>query len=372
MLILYLYILGGYAVTQSNQPLYLYIGSYAEAEDAGVYVYEFDEAVGSMKRIQEVSGLRNPTFLNVHPQADKLYAITEAVNEAGKKVGAAVAFSIDKATGKLAELNREVNVDNTLCHIQRDDAFPYVIVSSYHGGKVGLIRLHEEGTVGALVDEQQHLASETRHADAVPHVHSAFFSPDNRYLLVNDLGLDMIRTYKLDVEAGKLTATQDTYTVQGAGPRHLVFHPEGTFVFVIHELNSTIVSYRYDAENGSLTEVQSVSTLPEGYSGGNSTAEIAISKDGRFLYGSNRGHDSIVVIEINQENGQLNIVDYVSVEGKHPRHFALTPSGEYLIAANRDTDNLTVFRVDQATGRITFTGVAETISKPVCVKPVYL
>ena len=359
-------------MTQFNQSLYLYIGSYAEAEDAGVYVYEFDEATGSMKRIQEISGLRNPTFLNIHPKVDKLYSITEAMNAEGKKIGAAVSFAIDKATGNLTELNREVNMDNTLCHIQRDDAFPYLIVSSYHGGKVGLVELKENATLGAVVDEQQHLASETRHADAVPHVHSAFFSPDNRYLLVNDLGLDLIRTYKLDAEAGKLTAVQDTYTAQGAGPRHLVFHPDAAFVFVIHELNSTIVSYRYDTEKGSLTEVQTVSTLPDGYTGSNGTAEIAISQDGRFLYGSNRGHDSIVIMEINQESGELKVVDYVAVEGKHPRHFALTPSGEYLIAANRDTDNLTVFRVDQVTGRITFTGIAETVSKPVCVKPVYL
>ncbi|ANS73927.1 3-carboxymuconate cyclase [Paenibacillus yonginensis] len=359
-------------MANSNPNLYLFIGSYAEADGPGVYVYKFNESTGELAQIQEISGLKNPTFLNVDPSAHKLYSIAETVNAEGKKAGEAVAFSIDPATGRLAELNRNINMDNTLCHIQRVDEFGYAFVSSYHGGKVGAVKLNEDGTVGKLTDEKHHEPLEGQPADAVSHVHSAFFSPDKKYLLVNDLGLDLIRTYKFDAASGTLTFHGDTRTAQGAGPRHLAFHPSKPYVFVIHELNSTIVSYRYEAESGALTEIQSVSTLPAGFEGSNGTAEIAVSKDGRFVYGSNRGHDSIVIMAVDQATGELSVVDYVSTEGGHPRHFALTPSGDYLIAANRDGNNLVVFSVNKETGLIQATGVTAAVSKPVCVQPFYL
>lgn len=354
-------------MTKYPSSLYLYIGSYAEADGPGVYVYQFDQADGSLKRLQEISGLKNPTFLNVDPENGKLYSIAETVNGEGNKTGEAVAFAIDPNSGRLTELNREINLDQSLCHIQRDDQFPYVIVSSYHGGKVGLVKLEADGRLGQLTDEKHHQPLEGQQ-DAVSHVHSAFFSPDKKFLFVNDLGLDYIRAYKIDPAQGKLVYHGDTRTAAGAGPRHLAFHPSRPLVFGINELNSTIVSYRYDAEAGTLKELQALSTLPPDYTGENGTAEIVVSRDGRFLYGSNRGHDSIVIMSIG-DNGELGIVDYVSVEGKHPRHFTLTPNGDYLIAASRDTNNLTVFRVDQQSGRLEFTGISETVSKPVCVVP---
>nr|WP_237690677.1 lactonase family protein [Paenibacillus caui] len=352
--------------------MYLFIGSYAEAEGPGVYVYELDESSGGLNRLQEVKGLKNPTFLNVDAKGKKLYSISETLSESGKRIGECVAFSINGSTGQLAELNREINLDNTLCHIQRDEPYDYAIVSSYHGGKIGLIKLQEDGKLGILTDAKHHEAAERHAKDAVSHVHSAYFSPDKRFLFVNDLGLDFVRAYKLDAEQGKLVFHGDTVTAEGAGPRHLVFHPSEPYAFVINELNSTIASYRYDGEAGTLTEIQSVSTLPAGYEGDNATAEIAVSKDGRFLYGSNRGHDSIVILSIDTSTGGLSVVDCVSTEGSHPRHFALTPDGAFLVAANRDTNNLTVFRVDQASGKLQYTGVSETVSKPVCVQPVYI
>ncbi|WP_138496321.1 lactonase family protein [Paenibacillus pinistramenti] len=359
-------------MTQSSEKLYLFIGSYAEAEGPGVYVYEFNEASGELTAVQEIAGLKNPTFLNVDAKNKRLYSIAETVTPEGKKAGAAAAYSIDGATGRLTELNREINLDNTLCHIQRVDEFNYAFVSSYHGGKVGAVKLNEDGTLGSLTDEKQHEPLAGQAPDKVSHVHSAFFSPDRQYLFVNDLGLDLVRAYKFDPETGRLTFHGDTKTAEGAGPRHLAFHPSEPYVFVIHELNSTIVSYRYDAGSGSLTEIQAVSTLPAGYEGQNGTAEIAVSKDGRFVYGSNRGHDSIVIMAVDAATGKLSVVDYVSTEGGHPRHFALTPSGDYLIAANRDGNNLVVFRVDKETGKIAATGVTTSLSKPVCVQPVYL
>lgn len=359
-------------MTNSKASLYLYIGSYAEAEGSGVYVYEFNPANGELTRVQEIGGLKNPTFLNVDPAGRKLYSIAETVNGEGRKIGEAVSFAIDPADGRLSELNRENNVGNTLCHIQRDGQFPYAIVSSYHGGIVGLVHLEADGKVGKLADANRHEPLPGQPEGTVSHVHSAFFSPDKRFLFVNDLGLDLIRSYRLDAAAGKLIPHGDIRTAQGAGPRHLTFHPEQPLAFVINELNSTVASYRYDGEAGTLTEIQSLSTLPEDYKGDNGTAEIAVSRDGRFLYGSNRGHDSIVIMSVDAATGKLAVIDYVSTEGKHPRHFTLTPDGDFLIAANRDTNNLTVFRVDQATGKLEYAGISETVSKPVCVVPVEL
>jgi 6-phosphogluconolactonase len=359
-------------VSSSNEKLYLFVGSYAEAEEPGVYVYEMNEATGELLPVQQMAGLKNPTFLNVDAKSDKLYSIAETVSQEGKKVGETVAFALDRATGTLTELNREINLDNTLCHIQRSEGLPYVFVSSYHGGKIGAVKLNADGTAGLLTDEHHHTALADQPADKISHVHSAFFSPDQRYIFVNDLGLDLIRAYRFDSATGKLAFQGDTQTAEGAGPRHLVFHPSAPYVFVIHELNSTIVSYHYEAETGTLTAIQTVSTLPAGYEGQNGTAEITISKDGRFVYGSNRGHDSIVIMAVDAATGQLSVVDYVSTEGGHPRHFALTPNGNYLVAANRDGNNLVVFQVNQETGGLTPSGMTASLSKPVCVQPIYL
>ncbi|AWB44221.1 3-carboxymuconate cyclase [Paenibacillus sp. CAA11] len=356
-----------------DQKLLLFIGSYAEAENSGVYVYEMNEETGSLTRRDEVSGLKNPTFLNVDTAERRLYSIGESALESGGKAAEAVAFSIDGTSGKLTELNREVNLDATTCHINRDSSNQVLIVSSYHGGKVGLVQLEKDGRVGKLLDEKQHegRGAHPERQDR-PHVHSAFFSPDERFLFVNDLGLDIVRAYTVDLEQGKLHFHADIKTEPGAGPRHLAFHPSGNYVYVMNEVNSTIASFRYEAATGHMEAVQVVSTLPDDFEGENTTAEIAVSQDGRFVYGSNRGHDSLVVYAVDDKTGELTLVERISSEGAHPRHFALSPNGNHLIAANRDTNNLVTFKVDKESGRLKFTGVSEEVSKPVCVKPVYM
>nr|WP_213618944.1 lactonase family protein [Paenibacillus sp. J22TS3] len=350
--------------------LLLFIGSYAEAEGPGVYVYELNEDNGALNRLDQVSGLANPTFLNVDAANHKLYAITEAKVD-GNKGGAVASFEIDSASGKLQVLNREANLGSTTCHINRSKDNRYLVVSSYHGGTVGLIELLSDGTVGRLLDTKQHTGQGTNpERQEKPHVHSAFFSPDGRYLFVSDLGIDVVRTYTINEESRSLEFHADTLLPPGSGPRHLTFHPSGEYVYVINEVNSTIAAFSYDKSSGKLSALEVVSTLPEGYQGENITAEIAVSCDGRYLYGSNRGHDSIVVYQINPDTGKLSYVEHVSTEGGHPRHFALTPEGKLLVVANRDSNNLTVFRVDVETGRLTFTGETAEVSKPVCVQPV--
>ncbi|MCA0758006.1 lactonase family protein [Paenibacillus sp. N4] len=360
-------------VAVEQQRLLIFAGSYAEAEDNGVYVYSFDEQTGTLTLTDEFSGLKNPTFLNVDTERSLLYSISETVSPEGKKVGEAAAFAIDAANGKLRLLNRKVTVESTTCHIQRDAASRYLTVTSYHGGMIGLLGIGEDGGVGELLDVRQHEGS-SRHPERQdrPHPHSSFYSPDGRYLLVSDLGLDRVVTYSVDEEKLQLVKRSEAVLHPGAGPRHLTFHPNGKFVFVINEVDSTITSFTYDSDNGQLTEVETVSTLPEGLQEENSCAEIAISSDGQFLYGSNRGHDSIVVFAVDGQSGRLTLVQHISTEGGHPRHFALTPNGRYLLAANRDSDNIVTFTVDRESGKLAYTGRQVRVSKPVCLVPVYI
>lgn len=357
----------------TEQKLIVFVGSYAEAEDPGVYAYDFNESTGTFTLLDKVSGLKNPTFLNVDETNRIIYSISETTGAHGTKVGEAVSFRIHPNTSELLELNRQVTTDATTCHITRDAQNEYLVVSSYHGGKVGLLSLSEDGQIKKLLDVKQH---EGHGADPIrqdrPHVHSAFFSPDNRYLFVCDLGLDLIRTYSINKTDNILEVQGDTVTAPGSGPRHLTFHPSNKFVYVINEVNSTISSFAYDQATGKLSPIATVPTLPVDYLGENTCAEIAVSQDGKFLYGSNRGHDSVVVYQLDPNDGSMAYIEHVSTEGEHPRHFALTPSGRHLIVANRDTNNLALFEVDTVTGKLQYTGQSISVSKPVCVKPVYL
>jgi len=352
--------------------LFVFVGSYAESEDSGVYVYTLDEATGQLTRVDEVAGLKNPTFLNVDLDQHKLYAISETLSEEGAKIGEIVAFTVDSTTGALKLINRKNSVQSTTCHIQRDSEGKFLTVTSYHGGMIGLISIEQDGSLGELLDVKQHVGHSVHPNQDRPHPHSSFFSPDGKYLFVQDLGLDIIQAYSIDSDKQQLIKKGTTHLHPGAGPRHLTFHPHGTYAFVINELDSSITSFTYDAENGELKKQETVPTLPDDFTGENGCAEITISQDGKFVYGSNRGHDSIVIYAFDEATGKLNLVEHVSCEGGHPRHFAITPNGDYLIVANRDTNNLVTFRMDQESGRLQYTGISETVSKPVCVLPYYL
>ncbi|WP_028610728.1 lactonase family protein [Paenibacillus harenae] len=358
-------------MTTEQQRLLVFAGSYAETEESGVYVYALDEEWGTLTLQDEFAGLKNPTFLNVDAGKKILYSISETVSEDGRKVGEAASFAIDGVDGKLRLLNRAVTVDSTTCHIQRDADSRYLTVVSYHGGMVGLIRIAEDGTVGEMLDVRQH-EGHSVHPERQdrPHPHSAMYSPDGRYLFVQDLGLDLIVTYAID--NGKFIRHGEVKLHPGAGPRHLSFHPNGKFAYVINEVDSSITSFTYDDASGRLDATGTVNTLPADFDGENTCAEITVSKDGKFVYGSNRGHDSIVVFASDEQTGLLTLVQHVPSGGGHPRHFALTPNGRYLLAANRDSDNIVTFAVDRESGTLESTGKSTQVSKPVCVLPAYL
>ncbi|WP_379133568.1 lactonase family protein [Paenibacillus sp. sgz500958] len=357
--------------------LLLFTGSYSSAGDSGVQVFEFNgQEGGTLRLLHEISGITNPTFLNVDPAGNRLYAIGEIPNGQGGKEGEVAAYAIDNTTGRLTELTRTTTMpalgssQTTTCHVSRDLNNQYLVVCSYHGGMIGLISLDGEGKPQRLCDTVVH-SGHGAHPERQdrPHPHSAIFSPDGRFVWVSDLGLDVIRGYSINREKDTLELHAETAMHPGAGPRHLAFHPDGNSAYVINEVDSTITSFTYDQEGGTLQPVMTTSTLPAGFSGENTCAEIALSPDGRFLYGSNRGADNIVIYEVDAASGHFTLVEHVSTQGGHPRHFTITPEGAYLIAANRDGNNLVVFARDQDTGMLTFTGNTAKLSKPVCVKP---
>ncbi|RJX37696.1 lactonase family protein [Paenibacillus pinisoli] len=355
-----------------QRQLLVFTGSYAEASDQGLRVFRLDESSGQLTETGSYAGLKNPTFIHVDAERKLLYSISEGVNADGQKAGEAASFRIDVQEGTLRRISQRLTVAGTTCHIQRDQGNRFLTVTSYHGGMTGLLRIEGDGSIGELADVRQHEGSsvDAERQDR-PHPHSSFYSPDGRFLLVQDLGLDVIAVYRLDAEEGKLVAHDTVKLHGGAGPRHLTFHPSGKFAFVINELDSSITSLAYDASEGKLEVLGTVSTLPADYTGENGTAEIAISGDGRYLYGSNRGHDSIVVFGVNPENGSLSLIQHISSGGGHPRHFSLTPNGQYLLAANRDANNIVTFRVDAEKGTLQATGYEAEATKPVCVIPVY-
>ncbi|GFN31747.1 lactonase family protein [Paenibacillus xylaniclasticus] len=358
-------------MTNATNRMLVFTGSYADTTGSGLYVYQFDEEKEQLTLLHEYGGLKNPTFLNVDLQNNRLYAITEGVSESGAKTGDAAAYDIDPVSGALTMLNRGQTVDSTTCHIARDKDSKHIIVTSYHGGMVGLVGLTEDGQIGERLDSKQHDGKGTHpERQDRPHPHSSTFSPDGRFVYVQDLGLDVIVQYAIDND--KLVRIGETVLHPGAGPRHMTFHPNAPYTFVINEVDSTVTVFKHDAQSGSLTAVQTISTLPpEGFDGENTCAEITVSRDGRFVYGSNRGHDSIVVYSFDEAAGTLAVLQIVSVEGRHPRHFALTPSGNHLLAANKDSNNITVFRVNRDTGAIAYTGSSAALSMPVCVLPCY-
>lgn len=349
----------------------VYVGSYAEKHESGIEVFEFNEQTGQLTKTGEYVGLKNPTFLNVDVANKQLYAISEIVNEDGSKSGEVARFTIDTEAGTLTFAESMPSETASTCHVQRDQAGQFLTVTSYHGGTIALIQLNSDGSFGKVVDVAKHSGTsvDPERQDR-PHPHSSFYSPDGKYLFVQDLGLDLIVGYSVNQQNGKLTRVNETKLAPGSGPRHLTFHPSAPYAYVINELNSTVTVFEYDASIGELTEIQTLSTLPADFVGENGCAEITISADGKFVYGSNRGHDSIVVYEVNGKDGKLTTIQHISTAGGHPRHFALTPNGEYLLVANRDGNNIVTFKCNANNGLLENTGVEVQSSKPVCVLPV--
>lgn len=355
-------------LNNNDKKILAFIGSYADSKDPGVYVYQYDANTGMLDHSDETAGLQNPTFLTVNEATSKLYAITESLSTDNQRIGAAAAYDIDRTTSKLTLLNKENTVPATTCHIVLDQTGQVAIVSSYHGGMIGLSPVLEDGTLGKITDIHYHKSTVGTKLDHQARAHSVFIDHTNRFAVSCDLGLNRLFIYKLDADANRLILHKEIVVADGSGPRHFAFHPTLPYGYVINELNATIIAYSYDGEQGELAQIQTVSTLPDDYQGENGCADIHISPDGKFLYGSNRGHDSIVVYAIDPITGQLTVVEYAPTMGGHPRNFAISPDGKFLLVANRDSNNIVTFSRHEHTGKLTPTGSVTTVSKPVVIK----
>lgn len=351
----------------------VYFGTYTRSKSKGIYVSRFSTSDGKLTPPELAGEMDNPSSVALHPSGKFLYAVAEVDTYQGQQSGFVAGFSIDRTSGNLTPINQAATRGGGPCHLAVDETGMNVLVANYGGGSVACFPVKPDGSLSAASAFDQHTGSgPNRSRQAGPHAHQVVLSPDNRFAFVPDLGLDSVFIYRFDAANGTLTANDPPVAklAPGAGPRHFAFRPKGKFAYVICELTSMIAEFSYNAKIGALKELQTVSTLPKDFKGTSSTAEIAVHPNGRFLYGSNRGHDSIAVFAVDSSKGALTLVDHVPTQGKNPRSFAIDPSGRFLLAANQDTDDVAGFRVDQKTGRLTPTGQTIEVGAPVAI--VYL
>lgn len=355
--------------SKSDQ-FYLYIGAYTDSDEEGIYVYKFDATDGEFEYLSTTKGVKNPSYLAINSKNKLLIAVNELDDFNGEKSGAVSSFVIN-SNGSLKPLNMVASGGGAPCYVSIDKAAKWAMVANYNGGNVSIFPIEKDGMLKPYADLKQHFGVESLNGKkSIPHAHAIVYAPKEESALAVDLGIDKIMTYNVDKKNGTLTNNKslEFSTVSGAGPRHLTFHPNGKLVFFISELNSTITSCTYDNKTGKMNEVTTLSTLPDSFNGDSYCADIHVSPNGKYLYGSNRGHDSIVIFEIDQKTGGLTFIDHHSVNGKWPRNFIIDPTGKFLLVANQHSNNVVVFKVDSATGKLKANGVELEISKPVCLK----
>ena len=347
----------------------IYIGTYTSGASEGIYVYAMDTSSGELTYVSTAKGINNPSFLALHPGGNYLYAVNEVSNFGGQKAGGLSAFAIE-SDGSLKFLNQQSSVGDGPCHLVVDHMGKYVLAANYGGGSVCMVPLEEDGSLGSASDFVQHEGSSIDpNRQQEPHAHSINVAPDNRFAFAPDLGTDKIFIYAVDLEHGKLDANNPAFAKvdPGSGPRHFTFHPNGRYAYVINEMGNSVTVFNYDASTGTLSTVQTLSTLPDGYSGASSTADIHIHPNGKFLYGSNRGHDSIAIYAIDAEDGTLEALGHQATGGQNPRNFMIDPSGTFLLAGNGQTDTVVTFRINQETGALEETGHVANVPSPVCL-----
>jgi 6-phosphogluconolactonase len=337
-----------------------------------IEAYRFDLASGALTRIGLAAEIEHPSFLAISPNHQFLYAISEGGSPASSSISA---FILDSATEKLTFLNKQSAAGSGPCYVEVDPSGKNALVANYGSGSFAAFPLAADGTVqpvsGFIQDKGSSVNPDRQEG---PHGHCLVAGPGDRYVYGCDLGLDKVMIFKFDPDKGTLAPNEPAFAEvkPGAGPRHIAFHPNGQWAFVINEMASsiTVFNYRDPAVNGGLREVQTISTLPEGFTGQNTCAEVAVHPSGKFVYGSNRGDNSIAVFGFDPDGGagQLTFIERVPTGGKTPRQFEIDPTGRYLLAANQDSNTVVVFRVDAVTGRLQPTGVTVQSDNPMCVR----
>lgn len=361
----------------------VYVGTYSESilfgtgqvvrgKGKGIYRFRFDANAGALTLDGITEGVRNASYLAFDLKRRFLYCVNEFKEFEGQASGAVSAFAIDPGTGDLTFLNMKASHGTDPCHLTVDATGRFLLVANFASGSVCVLPINDDGSLQEASQVIQHEGSSVDpKRQSGPHAHAVTLDNANRYLFVPDLGMDKVMIYAFDAEIGRLTpnsAQPFMATKPAAGPRQIVMHPGGAFAYLINELGSTTTACRYAADSGSLTELQTVSTLPDGFDGDNTCAEVQVAPSGRFLYGSNRGHNSIVIFAIDADTGTLTLVGHESTRGEIPRNFEVSPTGEFLAAANQDSNNVVMFRVDRETGKLTATGNVVEAGTPICVR----
>jgi len=340
-----------------------YVGNYTtKTTSKGIYEFTFDPATGKMSGLELAGETKDPSWVIVHPSGKYLYA----ANERGKDSSIS-AFAIEPKSGKLTLLNALPALGEDPCHLAIDRTGKFLLTANYSSGNVAVFPILSDGKLGghtALVTDQGQPGPNTKRQEG-PHAHWIGASEHNRFVYVSDLGLDKVFVYKFDATTGTLADAGSAVAKPGTGPRHVAFSSDGKFMYVLGELESTVTVFAND--KGAFRSVQNVPMLPTGFSGRNDAAEIEIHPSGKFLYASNRGHDSIVVFAIDPKQGTLTQVQDIPTGGQEPRHFALDPTGKFLLAENQNTNAIVEFRVDQATGKLTPTGETLSVTSPICI-----
>ena len=354
------------------EPLWVYIGTSTNGKSRGIYRFQFDPESGTAEAPVLAAETARPTFLAFHPTLHFLYAVNAVADFQGEKMGAVSSFALDRATGELTFLNQQPSGGAGPCHLSLDAGGKNVLVANYVGGSVAVLPIEADGRLVSPSSVIQHSGSSADpNRQEGPHAHSIILDQANRYAFAADLGLDQVLAYRFDAAEGLLTPHEplSASMAAGAGPRHLAFHPSERFLYVINELNSTVTAFRYDAASGVLDELQTVPTLPTGFSEENYPSEALVHPSGKVLYGSNRGHDSIAIFQIG-EDGTLTPAGHQPSGGKWPRNFALDPSGTWMIVGNQDSDNVLFFRVDGESGALTPAGQTLEAPIPICFRMV--
>lgn len=362
--------------------LYAYVGTYTrpirfgtdevlDGRGEGIYVFRVNPSSGALEPCDIMKEVVNPSFLALNPEKCFLYAVNETKEYKGEPTGTVSSFSVDPEEGEFEPLNERPTRGADPCHVTVDKTGSYVFVANFGNGSVSVYPVMEDGSLGEFAEFVQHQGSGAEPSrQEGPHAHSVTLNQTNRYAYVSDLGVDKVMIYRFDPKNGKLRPKDGQHfeAKPGAGPRHFKFHPNNRYAYLINELDSTLVAFSYDEENGALTEIQTVSTLPEDFKGKSTCAEVQVSPSGRYVYGSNRGHDSIVIYRFDPRTGELSYVAHESSQGKTPRHFSIDPTARFLLVANQDSNTIVTFRVDQKSGELEDTGQVTDVPTPTCVK----
>lgn len=351
-----------------EKPL-VFISAFAPGEKGAIHAFEFNPLTGALKQVERNTDVEHPFFLAVSPDNKYLYSIHAPGKFGGKENEYVAAYELQDRTGKLKLLNRQSSLGTASCYLDIDQSGKAVVVANYSTGSVASLPVKKDGSLGEAATFVQHTGSSVDpKRQKEPHAHCSVISPDQKFVFAADLGLDKIMAYQLDSETAKLTPSQQPFirTIPGAGPRHLTFHPDGKHLYAINELKNSVTAFDYDPKTGTLIEQETISTLPEDFKGTSHCADLKITPDGRFLYGTNRGHDSIAAYKIDDE-GKLSLLEIEPSLGKGPQNLAITANGKFLLCANMPGNNVIVFQINDKTGKLTPVGDPISIPSPSCI-----